>query len=240
MNRVVSGGKNVYGYDIGILVLDSTFPRIRGDVGNAKSYDFPVLYKKVRGGLPKKVVLNLRKEDIQPFAEGAVELEKEGVKAITTSCGFLALFQEELSSCVDIPVFTSALLFVPMLSQMVGKGKKIGILTANSMTLTECHMQAVGIEPSKCKVVGLEGGEEFTNFTVQNRDKVDVESCRKELIAAAQRLVGDGDVGMIVLECTNMPPYSYEIHRSTGLPVFDIVMLTNLFYSAMNPKRFDV
>ena len=98
MNGIVKGGQNIYGYDIGVLMLDSTFPRICGDIGNARTWDFPVLYKKVEGGTPKKVVLELTSEDIQPFIEGAKELEAAGVKAITTSCGFLALFQEELSN----------------------------------------------------------------------------------------------------------------------------------------------
>lgn len=238
MSDIVKGGKNVYGYDIGVLMLDSTFPRICGDIGNAKTWDFPVLYKKVEGGTPQKVVLELTSEDIQPFIEGAKELERAGVKAITTSCGFLALFQEELSNCVNIPVFTSALLFVPMLSRMIGRNKKIGILTANKKTLTQQHLKAVGIENIPCKIVGLEEGEQFTNFTVQNKDSVNVETCREELIKAAKELTKDGDIGVVVLECTNMPPYTKDIQEAAGLPVFDIVMLTNMFYKAINPENF--
>ncbi len=37
----------------------------------------------------------------------AKEVEKEGVRAITTSCGFNAIFQEALANAVNIPVFTS-------------------------------------------------------------------------------------------------------------------------------------
>lgn len=238
MNGIVKGGQNIYGYDIGVLMLDSTFPRICGDIGNARTWDFPVLYKKVEGGTPKKVVLDLTLEDIQPFIEGARELEAAGVKAITTSCGFLALFQEELSNSVSIPVFTSALLFVPMLSRMTGKNRKIGILTANKKTLTQQHLKSVGIENIPCKIVGLEEREMFTNFTVQNWDYVDVEACRRELIEAAKELTMDGDIGIVVLECTNMPPYTRDIQEVVGLPVFDIVMLTNMFYRAMNPEDF--
>lgn len=238
MNGIVKGGQNIYGYDIGVLMLDSTFPRICGDIGNARTWNFPVLYKKVEGGTPKKVVLELTLEDIKPFIEGARELEAAGVKAITTSCGFLALFQEELSNSVSIPVFTSALLFVPMLSRMLGKNKKIGILTANKKTLTQQHLKSVGIENLPCKIVGLEEGEMFTNFTVRNWDHVDVEACRRELIEAAKELTMDGDIGIVVLECTNMPPYTKDIQEVIGLPVFDIVMLTNMFYRAMNPEDF--
>lgn len=236
---MVTGGRNVYGYDIGVLMLDSVFPRICGDIGNAKTWDFPVLYKKVEGVCPKDAVLGLTKKEILPFIIAAQELEQGGVRAITTSCGFLALFQEELSNCVKIPVFTSALLFVPMLARMIGKNKKAGILTANRKTLTKQHLKAAGIEDIPYRIVGLEHGEEFTNFTVQNRRIVNVENCAEELVQAALELTKEGDVAFIVLECTNMPPYTRIIQEAAGVPVFDIVLLTNMFYKALNPPGFN-
>lgn len=238
MEDIVRGGKNVYGFDIGVLMLDSDFPRVCGDIGNARTWDFPVLYKKVEGKSPGDTVMRLHKEDIRPFMKAAQELEKEGVKAITTSCGFLSLFQEELSSCVNVPVFTSALLFVPMLVKMLGRNKKIGILTANKKRLTSEHLKAAGVEETACRIVGLEDGEEFTNFTVQNRDCVNIEKCRNELIKATMKLTKENDVEMIVLECTNMPPYARNIQEAAGVPVFDIVLLTSMVYGALNPKRF--
>lgn len=238
MKEIAAGGRNVYGYDIGILMLDSVFPRICGDIGNAQTWDFPVLYKKVEGICPKDVVLSLTKKEIRPFVAAAQELEREGVKAITTSCGFLALFQEELSNCVNIPVFTSALLFVPMLAKMIGRNRKAGILTANGKTLTQQHLKAVGIDGIPYKIIGLEDKEEFTNFTVQNRTSVNVEKCGTELIEAALELTKEGDIGFIVLECTNMPPYTKAIQEAVGIPVFDVIMLTNMFYRALNPPGF--
>jgi Asp/Glu/hydantoin racemase len=41
------------------------------------------------------------------------------------------------------------------------------------------------------------------------------------------------DVGAIVLECTNMPPYTADIQRETGLPVFDIVSLVNMVHAGL-------
>lgn len=238
MQDIATGGQNVYGYDIGILMLDSTFPRIKGDIGNAKTWDFPVLYEKVEGGTPHKVVLELTLKDIQPFIEAARKLERAGVRAITTSCGFLALFQKELSDCVNIPVFTSSLLFVPMLSRVLGSHQKVGIMTANSKTLSERHLKAVGIYDLPYTIAGLEEGDVFTNFTVQNRDSVNVEDCRKELVAAARELTKEGDIGAIVLECTNMSPFAKDIQEAAGVPVFDIVLLVNMFYRSVNQQYF--
>ena len=41
------GGRAVYGQAIGILLTNSRFPRIPGDVGNASTFDFPVRLKRV-------------------------------------------------------------------------------------------------------------------------------------------------------------------------------------------------
>jgi len=235
---IVYGGFNIYGFDIGILMLDSVFPRIEGDVGNAKTWKYPVLYKKVEGGTPQKVVMELTAEDIQPFISAAKELEKEGVKAITTSCGFLTLFQKELSEAVDIPVFTSALLLVPMIAHMIGN-RKVGILTANKGTLSDLHLKAAGIDKERCVIKGLEDMSNFTHFTVQNWTKVDVELCRQELCQAAHEMVtSDEVIGAIVLECTNMPPFSKDIQDVTNLPVFDIISLVDMVYQSWNPNTY--
>lgn len=236
--KIACGGYNIYGFDIGILMLDSVFPRIEGDVGNAKTWDYPVLYKKVVGGTPKKVVMELTRDDILPFIDAAKELEKEGVKAITTSCGFLSLFQKEISRAVNIPVFTSALLLVPIVKRMIGD-RKVGILTANEKTLSAAHLQSVGVDKCECVIKGLEDKPNFTHFTVQNWLKVDVELCRDELRQATRELMKyDASIGAIVLECTNMPPFSKDIQEVANLPVFDIVSLTNMVYKSWNVKEY--
>ena len=38
-----------YGHAVGILLLDYRGPFIPGDVGNATTYDFPVMFKLVKG-----------------------------------------------------------------------------------------------------------------------------------------------------------------------------------------------
>lgn len=232
LSNVVNGGLNVYGYDIGVLMLDSKFPRIIGDVGNAKTWNYPVLYKKVDNATPNKVVLDLSFEDLQPFIKAARELEKAGVKAITTSCGFLSLFQKELTDELSVPVFTSALIMLPIISKMIGR-KKVLVLTANSDSLTKEHMSSVcGSLTDVCfKVVGTQNKPNFTHFTVQNWDSVDVDLCRDEIIdTIAEELHADSSYGAILFECTNMPPYSNIVREKFCLPVFDFVSLMNFVH----------
>lgn len=235
MSKVVFGGYNVYGYDIGVLMLDSKFPRILGDVGNAKTWDFPVLYKRVNGQTPSKVVLDLTFDDIKPFADAALELQKEGVKAITTSCGFLALFQHELSNLLDVPVFTSTLILLPTISRIIG-GKKILILTANSETLSKKHLEnACGdLKNISYSIKGTQNKKNFTHFTVQNWDEVDIDLCRREIIESIDEEINKEKYGAILLECTNMPPYSEVIRERYNLPVFDFITLMNFIHSAIS------
>ena len=110
----VRGGQNIFGHSVGILMLDTQFPRIPGDMGNAATFDFPVLYHRVRGASPDRVVRHGQRELLPAFIEGARALEREGVRAVTTNCGFLAKFQDEVAAAVSVPVFTSSLLLVPL------------------------------------------------------------------------------------------------------------------------------
>src|SRR5918996_5952955 len=85
----VRGGFNQYGFTVGILMLDTRFPRIPGDMGNALSFEFPVRYQRVSGADPDLVVRRGAAGLLPAFIEGARAPEREGVGAITTNCGFL-------------------------------------------------------------------------------------------------------------------------------------------------------
>lgn len=234
MSNIVQGGYNVYGYKLGVIMLDTVFPRIKGDIGNAETWNFPVLYKTVKNALPHKVVLELTKSDIEPFILAAKELESRGVKAITTSCGFLALFQEEMQKELSVPVFTSALVQLPFIRGIINPKKKILILTANSKTLTQRHLESAcgSLKDISYKIVGTEDKPTFTWFTVENREKVDLDLCRQDIILSLdEELNKKNDYGAILLECTNMPPYSDFIRQRYNLPVFDIVTLANFVVS---------
>jgi len=131
----VRGGQNIFGFTVGILMLDTQFPRIPGDMGNATTFAFPVLYHRVRGASPERVVRQGQQELLPSFIEGARSLEREGVRAISTNCGFLAMFQSEVAAAVSIPVFTSSLMLVPLVHRMLPPGKAVGIMTVDASSL---------------------------------------------------------------------------------------------------------
>ena len=220
---IATGGKQVYGAPIGILMLDAQFPRIPGDMGNATTWPFPVLYRIVQDASPDLIVRQGAPDMLEPFIDAARDLIRQGAEAITTNCGFLALFQVELAQALGVPVATSSLMQVPMVQSMLPPGKRVAILTISKVSLTPRHLEGAGC-PADIAVIGTEDGTEFTRAILGNELHLDVEASRQDLIAAAKRLVADHpDTGAIVLECTNMPPYQADIQAATGLPVFSIV-----------------
>jgi Asp/Glu/hydantoin racemase len=231
----VRGGFNQYGFTVGILMLDTRFPRIPGDMGNASTFPFPVRYHRVPGAEPDLVVRRGATALLPAFLEGARALEHEGVGAITTNCGFLAKFQGEMSAAVAVPVFTSSLLLVPLVHRMLGPGRRVGVMTVNATSLGPEHLAGAGISGDiPIAVAGLETEKEFTRVLLDNELVLDVDRARAEQLTVARRLVAEHpDVGAIVLECTNMPPYTGDIQRETGLPVFDIVSLVTMVHGAL-------
>ncbi len=232
----VRGGFNQYGFTVGILMLDTQFPRVPGDMGNAATFAFPVRYHRVPGASPDLVVRRGAAALLPAFIEGARALEREGAGAITTNCGFLAKFQGEMAASVAVPVFTSSLLLVPLVHRMLGSGRRrVGIMTVDAASLGPEHLAGAGIGSDvPIAVAGLETEKEFTRVLLGNELVLDVDRARAEHVAVARRLVAEHpDLGAIVLECTNMPPYTMDIQRETGLPVFDVVSLVAMVHGAL-------
>src|SRR5712664_1803581 len=231
----VGGGFNQYGFTVGILMLDTHFPRIPGDMGNAATFPFPVRYHRVAGANPDLVVRRGAAGLLPAFVDAARQLEREGVGAITTNCGFLVTYQRELAAAVAVPVFTSSLLLVPLVHRMLPPGRRVGIMTVNAAALGPEHLAAAGVGPDvPVAVAGLEGEKEFTRVLLGDEMELDVDLAREEHVRVARRVVTDHpDVGAIVLECTNMPPYTADIQRETGRPVFDIVSLVTMVHAAL-------
>ncbi len=236
---VARGGKSVYGACLGILMLQSRFPRIPGDMGNALTWPFPVRYKVVRSASPDRVVRRRAEGLLPDFIDAARELVADGADGITTNCGFLSLFQRELADAVGVPVATSALMQIPMIEGMLPAGRRVGVLTISAATLTADHLAAAGVAPD-IPVVGTDTGREFTRVILGDELELDVDRAREDVVEAGRRLVADrADLGAIVLECTNMVPYAADVRAETGLPVFSIETFATWFQAALMPRRFD-
>jgi Asp/Glu/hydantoin racemase len=234
-----SGGRTNYGEAIGIIMLDTVFPRIPGDIGNASTFPFPVRYLTVEGASPQRVVKEADPALLQPFIAAAKQLERDGVKAIATSCGFLAIFQREIADAVDIPVYSSSLLQVPIAHAALSKNRVVGIMTARAQSLTARHLAGAGIQHIPTMIAGMEDAPAFTETFLGGNPYLDVAKVNAEMVGTAEKLVREHpEVGAIVLECTNMPPYARSVQAAVGLPVFDVVTMIKYAYATLAHKEF--
>jgi Asp/Glu/hydantoin racemase len=236
--RMAHGGKAVYGARLGILMLEARFPRIPGDMGNAETWPFPVLYRVVDGASPQRVVREKAAGLLDAFIAAARELVEIGADGITTNCGFLSLYQRELAQAVGVPVATSSLMQAPLIESLLPSGKHVGILTVSAASLSAEHLAAAGVRPGTA-VAGTDGGQEFTRVLLGNETRLDVAAAEADILTAGEALVGkDGELGAILLECTNMAPYAAALRRHVGLPVFDIYSFITWFHAGLAPRDF--
>ena len=223
----ITGGRTLYGLALGMVMLDTRFPRFLGDIGNAATWPFPVHYRIVRGAAPERMAQpSLDPALFEPFTAAVRELAALGVRAITTSCGFLAIYQRELAAATSVPVFASPLIQVPTAAAAIG-GRRVAILTAR-LALNERHFNGVGWSANDVPVVVTAPPEDsyFVDTFVRDAQEADRERLEREVVALAERTVRENpDVGAIVLECANFPPYRAAVRRATGLPVFDLYTL---------------
>lgn len=234
----VIGGKSVYGAAVGILMLETRFPRIPGDMGHAGTWDFPVLYRVVPGASPDRVVRQRADGLLDAFIQAGQSLVRDGADGITTNCGFLSLVQRELAAAIQAPVAASSLMQIDLVNRLLPPGKVAGVLTISGSSLTADHLAAAGA-PLDTPIGTTGGGQEFTNAILGDALELDVALAAADNIAAAKALVAaHPNVGAIVLECTNMTPYQSAIHAATGLPVFSAETFVTWFQKGLSPRAW--
>ena len=210
---------------LGVLMLDTQFPRPMGDIGHPSAFGVPTRRCVISGAWPDKIVQSgagLRKgRVVTPILQLARRLEHDGAKAITTSCGFLVLLQKELQATVKVPVITSSLLQLPGL---LATQPKVGVLTISSGKLGLEHLRAAGVPKDRMKDVVVQGVDpkgEFATVILGNQLYMDVIKTSEEVVAAAITLKKrEPSLENVVLECTNMPPYRDAIEAATGLKTY--------------------
>ena len=225
------------GYCVGILLLDLRQPFVPGDVGNATSYDYPVLYRTVPGASAARVFVG--DPDLNDaVVETARELVDQGVKGISSDCGFFVNFQDLLAEAVDVPVFLSSLLQLPLVSSFLGRDRTLGVLTANTTALGNRVLELSGVSPDREVVIrGMQDNPHWTAAFKDPAEVVDTDVIEREVVNEAIALQETSSrLGAIVLECSLMPPYARAVHEATGLPVYDFMSVINLFQRATHQK----
>ena len=215
---------------LGILSLDTAFPRVRGDVGCGETFDFPVKYATVDGADPEEIVHRAGDAVLPRFIRAAEGLVDDGCLGIATTCGFLVRWQRELAAALPVPVLTSSLLVLPLVARTLPVGRMVGVVTYSVDALTPAVLDAAGA-PHDTPVEGVNPSGCFAQAIRYGAMNLDRGKMSADVADAARRLVARrSEVGAIVLECANMPPYREAVVAATGLPVFDTAQVLTWFY----------
>jgi len=239
--KLKSKSRSWDGESIGILILDAAYPCVPGNVGNASTFDFPVRYREVKGASIERLLNRMDPGLLEPFIEAARALEREGVRAITGACGFMALFQKEVAEAVEIPVFLSSLLQVPFIWKMLTSKQKVGIIAADSKCLTKRHFESVGITSDIPIVLcGMEDKEEFRTAILEEKGTLDSDQIENEVVDVAMKMIKENpETGAILLECSDLPPYAMAVQEATGRPVFDFITMIRYVHGAVVQRRYE-
>jgi hypothetical protein len=224
---------------LGIVMLDTRFMRFRGDVGEPETFPFPVRFKTVQGATPERIVGICDDSFLQRFIDAAQELVAEGAVGIGTSCGFLAIYQDQLAKALPVPVLASNLSFYPLIAALLPAGKQVGILTFSSAGLSSAHLAAAGV-PADAPVSGLPEGGPFQRAVLDGEDGPGGFALReRDLIEAGRELVGrHKHIGALLCECTNFGPHAAALAKELRLPVYDYVSALTWFWSGLQPRSF--
>jgi len=229
-------GRRVYGATVGILQLPANIPMLPGDVGNPTTFTFPVLYELIPDIDPFWVLASEPHPEVLKGTIAACKrLELQGVQSIIGNCGFFANYQPEVAKAIAVPFFNGSLMQVPMLLASVGSEKKVGVMTANAKllkaapALKNCGVAAADMD--RVVIYGNEDGEQMNKVTGET-GRFNPKALERELVDLATKMVREHpDIGAVVLECTEFPPYAHAIQDAIRLSVWDFTTMANFMHA---------
>ena len=238
-------GRNVFGITIGLVQMRVNLPMIPGNMGNASTFDFPMLYREMNADNAFDVMAN---PPSQNFTDGIVEaaqwLELQGVKAIMGNCGFFGSYQNIVRAKINVPFFSSSLMMLPMMVQSMPANKKVGVITANGPILKQVQaIENCGLsledKENRIVVMGCEEYPEFSTGIMANTGRYNPVRVEREIVSVAERmLVANKDIGAILLECTELSPHAVAVQNAVHMPVWDYTTLTRWIQSGCVRRPF--
>ncbi|MCR5101037.1 MAG: aspartate/glutamate racemase family protein [Butyrivibrio sp.] len=234
-------GQNISGFPIGIIYIDDVYyPMIPGNIVNGYTFDFPTRLMPVEG-LDCPNLFNTTEGVEQKVYEACKKLETEGVRAISSACGFFGNYQSQMSEKLDIPVALSSLVQLPWIASLLKKSQKIGVLTAQKESFTDALLDSCGVSDDikKRLIVKDLGHEKEFSCIIEGRGEFDNAIVKTEVVSKALEIIEDApETGAILLECSDMPPYAYAVQAATGLPVFDFTTLIRWLNNAVTQRPY--
>ena len=87
-------------------------------------------------------------------------------------------------------------------------------------------------------IYGAQDLPEFRNI-LDGTGHLNSHQLEQELVGLAKQMVEENpDIGAILLECSDMPPYAWAVQNATRLPVFDFITMINWIQGAVVRRPF--
>jgi hypothetical protein len=239
-------GRNVGGATIGLIQLRANVAMVPGNIGNASTFDFPLLYQElVADNVYDVMSLEPVPSLTEQIVHAAKELERQGVKAIMGNCGFFATYHPVVAPRINTPFFPSSLLQLPMILMGINPQQKVAVICANCASLGESvALKNCGVTDEMRKRVVIGGCEdpdespEFHKMIFRQEPELHLYRLEKEISAAVSRIRERHDIGAILLECTEMGPHAHGVARFHRLPVWDYTTLTKWVHEGVLRRPF--
>ncbi len=240
--KVKARGRQLsYGEAIGILLIENYVPYIPGDTANATTYRYPVRFQPVVG-LTVEKLFNHDMDSLEEITRCALTLQENGVRAITGDCGFLALFQKELSEAVDVPLFLSSLLQLNFIFPILPSDAEVIIITANSEALIPLLFERLSVQQKyvdRCRISGLEDCPAFTVPVFDEEGEYDTEEVQQCVVERALDMKKKyPKAKAVLLECSLLPPFAKAVADATSLPVFDYITMIDYVHDSVVKQTF--
>ena len=224
------------GFPVGVVAVKLDYPKLPGNVVNASTFSFPVMYEEVAFEIERLFSGDPSLEDAVVAA--AHRLEARGARAIAGACGFFAHFQEAVADAVDVPVFMSSLVQVPMVLAGLKRDQKILVLAADGPSVNADLLAHVGATPERLFVANVGDRPAFAPIR-WGKAELDNGALIDDLCAlVGEHASAHPETGAVLLECSDLPPYAADIQRACGLPVFDFVTLINWVHHAISQRPY--
>jgi hypothetical protein len=229
---ILYGGYPVYGIPLGIIMLECVFPRPIGDIGNARTFPYPVYFEILEGIRSEDLIKRGEKTAVEALINAGKKLQQKGVGGIITSCGLLIRYQKLLNETLSIPVATSSLVLLPLLGVLLPPDRKIGVITADAAVLTpEALAQAAWTQSERVIIRETEGCSTFQKAIMKPSPPYALNTrklCEEVVDLCGAMLKSEPSIAAVLLECTNLAPYRTILSGAFSLPVFDITHCAHL------------
>lgn len=228
--------RDTSGHALGVIAVNLDYPKVPGNVVNASTYDFPVLYEVVYFEIEQLFAGDPSiKEQV---IEAAKKLEAKGVRAIIGACGYFAHFQKDVAAAVGVPVFMSSLCQLATIKTWLPASKKIAVFAADGASIDDEFLSNVNTTTDQIVVVNVGDMESFAPIR-WGKGPLDNGMLEDDLVELATEVCAETpEVDAILLECSDLPPYAAAIQRATGLPVFDFITLAKWVESVVVQRPY--